>query len=92
MRPGAQIDEITVLEIGDLFAFGNVREIAQFEFAGLARPFAQAAETAGFGILEGLLAGDDDFLEDVVRLDLLFHLRLDFFKILGRNAVMHSTS
>ena len=34
-----------------------------------------------------LLARDDDFLEGVVRLDLLFHLRLDLREILRRDAV-----
>ncbi len=39
-------------------------------------------------ILQRLLARDDDFLEGVVRLDLLFHLGLDGREILRRDAVL----
>ena len=86
MRPGAQVNEIAVLEIGNRLALGNVCQVAELELARV-RPLAQPAQPAALGILDRLLARDDDFLEGVVRLDLLLHLRLDLREILRRDAV-----
>jgi hypothetical protein len=87
VRPGAEIQKITVLEIGNLLAFGNVREIADFKFAGMAGTFAQRAQPPAVRVFHRLLARDDGLFEGVVGLDFLFHLGLDFFKILRRDAM-----
>ena len=50
VRPGAEVNEIAVLEIGDLLAFGNVFEVADLELARIARALGQAAEPAALGI------------------------------------------
>ena len=80
MRPGAQVNELAVFVIGNCLAFGNVFQISQFELAG-SRPFAEPAQSPALGVFHGLLAADDDPLERVVRLDLFFHLLLDFREI-----------
>ena len=87
VRPGAQVNEIAALVIRDRLAFGNVCEVADFEFARIARTFAERAEPAFVGIFQRLLARDGDFLESVVRLDFLFHLLLDLREIFRRDAV-----
>ena len=87
VRPGAEVEEFAILVVGDLFTLGNGFEVADLEFAWIARAFGQTAEPAAFGILHRLLARDHDFLERMVGLDLLLHLRRDFFEILGGNAV-----
>ena len=63
VRPGAQVDEIAVLEIRNRLALGNGFEVADLEFARIARTLGQSTEPAALGILQGLLARDDDFLE-----------------------------
>src|SRR5205823_8220850 len=69
------------------FAFRNVCEIAELELAWIARSLAQRSEPAALRVLHCLLARDDDFLERMVRFDLLLHLLLDLRKIFGRDAV-----
>ena len=88
MRPGAEVNEIAVLEIRNRFALGNRFEVVELELAHIAGAFGQSAQPSAFGILDGLFAGDDDFLERVVRLDLLLHLGLDLLEILRRDAVL----
>ena len=44
VRPGAEVNEIAVLEIGDLLALGNGFEVANLELARIARTLGQAAE------------------------------------------------
>ncbi len=87
VRASTQIEEIAVLEIGNRFAFGDVCEIAELEFAWVAGAFAQTAEAAAFSILNRLFARDNDFLENMVGFDLLFHLLLDLREILGGDAM-----
>jgi len=86
VRPGAQIDEVPVLIIGNRLALGNVLEIAELEFTR-DRPLAQRTKPAALRVLHRLFAGDNPFLERMIGLDLPFHLRLDFLEILGRDAV-----
>ena len=83
VRPGAKVDEIAVLVIRDLLAFGNVFEIPNLELARIPRPLGQSAKSAALGVFRRLLACHDFLLEDMVRLDLLFHLRLDLGKVFG---------
>ncbi len=87
MRPGAQVNEIAALVVGDRLAFGNVFQVANLELARIAGTLAQRAEPAVLRVLQRLLARDDEFLEGVVGFDLLFHLGLDGREILGRDAV-----
>ena len=87
VRPGAQINEIAVLVIGNWLAFGNVLQVPNFELARVARPLAQSTEPAGLRVLDRLLTRDHFFLERMVRLNLLLHLLLDLRKIFGRDAV-----
>src|SRR5208337_4902638 len=44
VRPGAQVNEIAVLEISDLLALGNGFEVADLELARIAWPLGQAAK------------------------------------------------
>jgi hypothetical protein len=74
------------MKIRDGFAFGDVLQVADFKNAG-SRAITERAEPPAFGILEGLLAGDDFFLEGVVGFDFLLHFLLDPGEILGRNAM-----
>src|SRR5439155_3251854 len=46
VRAGAEIKEIAVLVVGDRFAFGNVFEIAELEFAGIGWTFGETAESS----------------------------------------------
>ncbi len=77
----------SVPDAGNRLAFGNLVEQVELELAGVARPLGQSAEAAALRVGDGLFARDDDSLEDVVGLNLLFHLRLDFLEVLGRDAV-----
>src|ERR1039457_3748728 len=88
VRPGAQVNEVAVLEIRNRLALGNRFEIADLELARTFRTLAQSAEPSALRILHGVFARDDNFLKDVVRLDLLFHLLLDVRKIFGRDAML----
>src|SRR5579862_5847973 len=88
VRPGAEVDKITVLIISNLLAFRNVREIANFELARISRTFSQSTQPAALGILDSLLASHDDSLERMVGLDFLPHPLLHFREILGRDAML----
>ena len=88
VRPGAQIEEVAIAEERDFLALGDVREIADFEFARIPRPLAEPAEAPAFRQRHRLRARHRRALEDVVRLDLLFHLLLDAREVLRRDAVL----
>jgi hypothetical protein len=83
VRAGAEVDEVAVLVISDLLAFGNVLEIADLEFARVAWTLVQSAEPAALCVLDGLFPGDRNLFKDVIGFDLLFHLLLDLGKIFG---------
>ena len=86
VRPGAQINEIAVLVVGDRLLLRNVLDDVQFEFArNLA--VGQSGEAAFACVFPRLLARDDPFLEGMIGFDLFLHLLLDFREILGRDAV-----
>src|SRR5690242_19936214 len=68
VRPGAEVDELAVLEIRDLFAGRNLLKITELELTRIPRPLAQPAEPATLRVLDRLFARDDNFLEDVIRL------------------------
>ena len=86
VRPGAQINEIAVPEIRNRFVLGNLVEQIELELRR-SRPLGQSAQPAALGVLDGLVARDDDLLEGMVGLDFLFHLGLDGCEVLGRDAV-----
>ena len=88
VRPGAEVNEVAVLEIGNLFAFGNVLQIADLELARITGPLAQPAEPAALRVFHRLLACDNHLLEDVVRLDLFLHLLFDLREVFRRDAML----
>src|SRR5439155_23089721 len=85
--PGAQIDEIAILVIGNWLAFRDILQVPEFELARISRSLTQSAQPTALRILYSLFARDDDLLESMVRLNLLFHLLFDLREILGRNAM-----
>src|SRR5690606_541750 len=89
MRPGAEVDELAVLETGNLLAFGNLVDQVELETARIARAFGKTAETAAFGHRPGLVPGNDLALELLVLLRDLLHLRLDLFEVLRGDPVLH---
>ena len=86
VRPGAEIDEVAVAIERDLFVVWNVLDDIELEFAGFGS-LAERGEPAFLSKLQRFIARNFNPLEGMVRLDLLFHLRLDFLEILGRDAV-----
>ena len=87
VRPGAEVNEVAVLEVGDRLALGDVLEQVELELAGVAGPLGEAAEASALRVGDGLLARDGEFLEDVVGLNLLLHLLLELGEVLGGDAV-----
>jgi hypothetical protein len=88
VRSGAEVDELAVLEAGDLLAFRNFVDEVELEDAGIARTLAQAAEAAALRHGLGFLAADALPFELLVLLRDLFHLRLDLLEVIRRDAVL----
>ena len=86
VRPGAEIDELAVAVERNLFVRRNVFDDVELEFAGLGS-FAQSGEPAFFSELERFVPRNFDPFERMVRFDFVFHLGLDLFEIIGRDAV-----
>ena len=86
MRACAEIDEIAVAIERDFFVRRNVFDDVDFKFARLLS-IAQRGEAAFLAELERFVARYLCALERMVGFDLLFHLCLDLFEILRRNAV-----
>ena len=89
MRAGAEIDEIAVLETGDLLAFGDLVDEVELETGRVSRALREAAEAAAFRHRLRFLAGNRLVFEFLVLLGDLLHLRLDFLEIVRRDAVLH---
>jgi hypothetical protein len=90
VRPGAEVNEVAVLEIGNRLALGNLVEQVELEL-GDCVSLTKPAQPATFRVGDGLLARDGEFLENIVRLDLLLHLHLDGREIFGRDATKKFT-
>ena len=86
---GAEIDEIAVLEAGDLFSLGDLVDEVELEAGGVPGAFSEAAEASGFRHGFGILAGDRFVFELLVLLGDFLHLLLDFLEIVGGDAVLH---
>ena len=87
VRPGAEIGEIAVAIERDFFALGNVLDDIELELARVPGRSPRAPSRHACAIASASSRETIDPLEDVVRFDLLFHLRLDLREILGRDAV-----
>ena len=86
VRPGAEIDEIAVAIERNFFVGRNVFDDVEFEFAGLGT-FAQRGEPAFLSEFERFVSRNFDSFERMVRFDFVFHLGLDLFEIIRRDAV-----
>jgi hypothetical protein len=84
---GAQIEKVAILVVRNLFAFGNRFQVAEFELTGIARAFAEAAESTTLRVCDCLLACDYNSFKRMIRLNLLFHFLFDLWEVVGRNAV-----
>ena len=89
MRAGAEVDEIAVLETGDLLAFGDLVDEVELEAGGVSGAFSEAAEASAFRHGLRFLAGDRLVVELLVLLGDLLHLRLNFLEIIRGDAVSH---
>ncbi len=87
MRPGAEINEIAVLEIRNRLVLGNIREVADFELARITRSLCQSAKSPTLRILQSLFARDDNFFKRLIGFRDRLHFRLDLREIFRRNAV-----
>jgi len=87
VRAGAQVYEIAGFVVADGFVGGDFGQVAELELAGVARALAQAAQPAALGVLDGLLAGDDDLLEAMVGFDLFLHFGFDGGEVLRGDAM-----
>ena len=86
MRSGAEIDKLAIAIERDPLICRNVFDDVDLE-PGWLRPRTQGAEFAAFGHGQSLIARNFHALERMVCFDLLFHFRLDFLEIVGRDAV-----
>src|SRR2546423_13296829 len=86
MRSGAKIGKIAVAIERDLLVRRNVFDDVEFEFGGL-RPVIKGTKGTTVCQIQGLISGNLQSLEEMVRLDFLFHLCLDLLEIVWRNAV-----
>ncbi len=86
MRPGAEIDEIAVAIERNFFVRRNVFDDVELEFARLGS-FAQRSKPAFFAEGKRFVPRNFDSFERMVRFDFVFHLGLDFFEIIRRDAV-----
>jgi hypothetical protein len=85
----AEVDEVAVLEAGDLLALWDLVDEVQLEARGIARTLAEAAETAALRHGLRLLAGNRLVFELLVLLGDLPHLRLDLLEVVRCDAVLH---
>src|SRR5437879_5253388 len=86
MRPGAKVDEIAVAIKRDFLVRRNVFDDVDLVFAWLIA-IAQRGKPTFLSHLERFVARNFHALERMVCVDLLFHFRLDFLEIVGRDAV-----
>ncbi len=86
VRSSTEIDEIAIPIERNLFVGRNVFDDVEFEFAGLG-PFAQCSKSALLSERERFIPRNFDPFERMIRFDFVFHLSLDLFEILGRDAV-----
>ncbi len=82
VRPGAEVNEISVLIIRDGFPFGDVSQVAQLVTAWRG-PFGQSSQPSASGIVFGLSAVYHALFENMIRFDLLLHLLLNPGEIFG---------
>ena len=86
VRTGAEIGELAVAIDRDLFAFGNVLDDIEFEFARR-RSLTEGAKGTTFSHGQSVAARQDNALEGMIGFDFFFHLGLDLLEVFGRNAV-----
>src|ERR1051325_5925414 len=86
MRAGAEVDEIAVAIERDFFVGRNVFDDVDLEFARL-RPRSKSTKFTTFRHGQSLISRNFHALEWMIRFDLLLHLGLNLFEIVGRNPV-----
>src|SRR4029450_1235706 len=86
MWTGAEIGEVAVAIDRDRLVLGNVLDDIELELARL-RSRTEGAKFTTAGHCQGVGAWELNPLEAMVFFDFLFHLGLDFFEILGRDAM-----
>jgi len=86
VRPSAEIDKVAIaIERNSLIRW-NVFDDIELELARLGS-LAQSGEPALLSEFERFVSRNFGFFERMIRLNFLFHLGLDLFEIIGRNAV-----
>ena len=89
MRPRAEIDELAILETGNLFAFRNLVDQVELESARVFQALRKPTEATAFRHRLRLFARNHHPLEALVLLRHLAHLRLDLLEIIRRDPVLH---